>query len=38
MKNCPENCINCLMDNEAEEIVEPWTDRPEFNSEGLPSE
>lgn len=38
MTTCPENCINCLMDNEAEEIVEPWTDRYEIGEDGLPSE
>lgn len=38
MTNCPPNCINCLMDYETEEIVEPWTDLPVYNELGEPSE
>lgn len=38
MTNCPDNCIDCLMDHEAEELVKSWTDLPEFDKEGMPSE
>lgn len=38
MNNCPENCINCLMDHDTRELAEPWTDLPDYNELGEPSE